>query len=36
LILVEDPNTIGGFFSEPVMGTGGIVPPPTGYFAALI
>jgi 4-aminobutyrate--pyruvate transaminase len=32
LILAEDPNTVGGFFAEPVMGTGGVVVPPEGYF----
>lgn len=35
LILAEDPNTIGGFFAEPVMCTGGVVVPPAGYFAAM-
>lgn len=35
LILSEGPDTIGGFFAEPVMGTGGVVVPPQGYFAAI-
>ncbi|WP_137388559.1 aminotransferase [Rhodoligotrophos defluvii] len=35
LILAEDPNTVGGFFAEPVMGTGGVVVPPEGYFEAI-
>lgn len=35
LILAEDPHTIGGFFAEPVMGTGGVIVPPEGYFAAI-
>jgi adenosylmethionine-8-amino-7-oxononanoate aminotransferase len=35
LILREGPETIGAFFAEPVMGTGGVMPPPAGYFAAL-
>lgn len=35
LILAEGPETIGGFFAEPVMGTGGVVVPPEGYFAAV-
>lgn len=32
LILSEGPETIGGFFAEPVMGTGGVIVPPEGYF----
>ena len=32
LILKEDPETIAGFFAEPVMGAGGVVPPSKGYF----
>lgn len=32
LILQEDPNTIGAFFAEPVMGAGGVILPPAGYF----
>ena len=32
LILAEDPDTIGGFIAEPVLGTGGITPPPEGYW----
>lgn len=35
LILREDPETIGAFIAEPVLGTGGITPPPTGYWAAI-
>ena len=35
LILREDPETIGGFIGEPVLGTGGLVPPPSGYWAAI-
>jgi 4-aminobutyrate--pyruvate transaminase len=35
LILAEDPNTVGGFFAEPVMGTGGVVVAPAGYFEAI-
>lgn len=35
LILREDPETIGGFIGEPVMGTGGLIPPPAGYWAAI-
>jgi L-2,4-diaminobutyrate transaminase len=33
LIEAEGPDTIAAFIGEPVMGTGGIVPPPPGYWA---
>ena len=32
LILAEGPDTIAAFIGEPVLGTGGIVPPPAGYW----
>lgn len=32
LIEAEGPETIGAFIAEPVMGTGGVVIPPAGYF----
>ncbi len=35
LILKEDPDTIGAFIAEPVLGTGGITPPPQGYWSAV-
>ena len=35
VILAEDPSTIAGFFAEPVLGAGGVIPPPTGYFPAI-
>ena len=35
LILEHDPDTVGAFIGEPVLGTGGIVPPPRGYWAAI-
>ncbi|MCB9557054.1 MAG: aminotransferase class III-fold pyridoxal phosphate-dependent enzyme [Deltaproteobacteria bacterium] len=35
LILDEGPETVGAFFVEPVMGAGGALPPPRGYFAAI-
>ena len=35
LILREDPDTIGAFIGEPVLGTGGLIPPPSGYWAAI-
>jgi L-2,4-diaminobutyrate transaminase len=35
LIQAEGPETIAAFIGEPVLGTGGIVPPPTGYWAKI-
>ncbi|HEY1382456.1 MAG TPA: aspartate aminotransferase family protein [Dongiaceae bacterium] len=35
LIQKEGPDTIAAFIGEPVLGTGGIVPPPKGYWAAI-
>lgn len=32
LIVREGPDTIGAFIAEPVLGTGGITPPPSGYW----
>jgi len=32
LIQTEGPDTIAAFIGEPVMGTGGIIPPPEGYW----
>ena len=32
LIEDEGPNTIAAFFAEPVMGAGGVIPPPATYF----
>ena len=32
LILREGPETIAAFIAEPVMGAGGVIPPPKGYF----
>jgi L-2,4-diaminobutyrate transaminase len=32
LILAEGPDTVAAFIGEPVLGTGGIVPPPAGYW----
>jgi L-2,4-diaminobutyrate transaminase len=35
LILTEDPDTVGAFIAEPVLGTGGLTPPPKGYWPAI-
>jgi L-2,4-diaminobutyrate transaminase len=32
MIIAEGPDTIAAFIGEPVLGTGGIVPPPAGYW----
>ncbi|QOZ11831.1 aminotransferase [Bradyrhizobium sp. CCBAU 51765] len=32
LIVREGPETVGAFIAEPVLGTGGITPPPEGYW----
>jgi L-2,4-diaminobutyrate transaminase len=31
----EGADTIAAFIGEPALGTGGIVPPPEGYWAAI-
>jgi len=35
LILREDPDTVAAFIAEPMMGSGGIIPPPAGYWPAI-
>ena len=35
LIQAEGPETIAAFIGEPLLGTGGIVPPPAGYWQAI-
>ncbi|WP_298358838.1 aminotransferase [uncultured Litoreibacter sp.] len=35
VIAREGADTIAGFFAEPVMGAGGVIPPPEGYFQAM-
>jgi len=35
LILAEGPDTVAAFIGEPVLGTGGLVPPPAGYWSAI-
>jgi len=32
MILDEGPETVAAFIGEPVMGTGGLIPPPEGYW----
>ena len=36
LIQREGPETIAAFFAEPVMGAGGLIPPPEGYFEEIV
>src|SRR3546814_3168440 len=33
LILAEGPDSVAAFIGEPVLGTGGLVPPPAGSWA---
>jgi L-2,4-diaminobutyrate transaminase len=35
LIIDEGPDTVGALIGEPVLGTGGIIPPPEGYWDAI-
>ena len=35
LIVAEGPDTVATFIAEPVLGTGGIIPPPAGYWDAI-
>jgi L-2,4-diaminobutyrate transaminase len=35
LILAEGPESVAAFIGEPVLGTGGLVPPPRGYWQAI-
>jgi len=35
LIRSQGPETVAAFIGEPVLGTGGIVPPPEGYWAEI-
>jgi 4-aminobutyrate--pyruvate transaminase len=34
-ILEEGPDTIAAFIGEPLMGAGGVIPPPVGYWAGI-
>ena len=36
LILREGPETVAAFIAEPVMGAGGVLIPPEGYFEAIV
>lgn len=35
VILEEGPETIAAFIGEPLMGAGGVIPPPTGYWPGI-
>ncbi|MEM8985112.1 MAG: aminotransferase [Pseudomonadota bacterium] len=35
LILEEGPDTVGAFIAEPMLGTGGLIPAPEGYWRAI-
>src|SRR5699024_8674196 len=35
LILAEGPETVAAFIAEPVIGAGGVIVPPKGYFPAI-
>jgi L-2,4-diaminobutyrate transaminase len=35
MILEEGPDTVAAMIAEPVLGTGGIIPPPKGYWNAI-
>lgn len=35
MIQAEGPETVGAFIAEPIIGAGGIVPAPPGYWAAI-
>ena len=35
LICAEGPDTVAAFIAEPVIGVGGIIPPPEGYWEAI-
>ncbi|MGB0504794.1 MAG: aminotransferase [Pikeienuella sp.] len=35
LIIREGPDTVAAFIAEPVMGAGGVITPPEGYFEAI-
>ncbi|RLA33517.1 MAG: aspartate aminotransferase family protein [Gammaproteobacteria bacterium] len=35
MIVDEGPDTVAAFIAEPVLGTGGLIPPPDGYWPAV-
>ena len=35
LIVREGPETVAAFIAEPALGTGGLIPPPQGYWTAI-
>ena len=35
LILAEGPDTVAAFIAEPIIGAGGVIVPPEGYFQAI-
>lgn len=35
VILAEGPDSVAGFFAEPIMGAGGVILPPKDYFPAI-
>ncbi|MCK1495405.1 aspartate aminotransferase family protein [Bradyrhizobium sp. 180] len=35
MIVAEGPDTVAAFIGEPIQGAGGIIPPPTGYWAKI-
>ncbi len=35
MIIAEGPDTVAAFIAEPVMGAGGVILPPDGYFPAI-
>ena len=36
MILAEGPETVAAFIAEPVMGAGGVIVPPKGYFPEIM
>jgi 4-aminobutyrate--pyruvate transaminase len=36
LIEKEGPDTVAAFIAEPLMGVGGVIPPPAGYFERIV